>query len=80
MPKKRSFLTILSLLALAWFFPASHAHAYLDPGTGSYAIQIIIGVVFGAGYVLKTSGGRIVTFLKSLGRTRRQKKNNHKDV
>ena len=41
--------------------PFHYAHAYVDPGTGSYAIQVIVGVLFGGGYALKSFGGRIVS-------------------
>ncbi|NTV31105.1 hypothetical protein HGA91_03980 [candidate division WWE3 bacterium] len=31
-----------------------HAHAYLDPGTGSYLIQLLIGGAVGGGFLIKT--------------------------
>jgi uncharacterized membrane protein YciS (DUF1049 family) len=46
------------------FFPFSHIHAYLDPGSGSYAIQIIIGVIFGAGFTIKAFGRNIINYLR----------------
>ena len=48
-----------ALVGLACLLPG-RAHAYLDPGTGSYVVQIIIGVVLGAGYTLKVYGARIL--------------------
>ena len=39
------------------------AYAYLDPGTGSYLIQIIIASVAGAGYLIKANWGRIRAIL-----------------
>jgi hypothetical protein len=44
--------------------PLHSAHAYIDAGTGSYAIQVTIGVIFGAGYALRSFGGRFVTKIK----------------
>ena len=38
------------------------AHAYLDPGTGSYILQILIAGLFGALFMLKVFWGRIVGF------------------
>lgn len=35
------------------------AHAYIDPGTGSFVIQGIIAAVVGAGVALKMFWGRI---------------------
>ncbi len=46
--------------------PLHLAHAYLDPGTGSYIIQVAIGIIFGATYTLKVFSGRIVNYFKNL--------------
>jgi hypothetical protein len=56
---------VLWLLAPAVLSPLSFAHAYLDPGTGSYAIQIAIGVIFGAAYSLRSFGSRILGKFRS---------------
>lgn len=45
---------ILYAVALVFILWAPHAHAYLDPGTGSYIVQILIGAVFGAAYFFKS--------------------------
>lgn len=39
---------------LAWFtlFPPP-AYAYLDPGTGSYIFQVLVGALLGGAFVLK---------------------------
>jgi hypothetical protein len=42
------------------------AHAYLDPGTGSYVIQIIIATLAGGTYVVITSWGKIKTFFNNI--------------
>lgn len=57
--KKTDLLLLLLGLIL---IPARPAHAYLDPGTGSYAIQILVGVLFGAGYMIKVFWSRIISF------------------
>lgn len=44
------------------FFPF-RAHAYLDPGTGSYVVQILIGTVLGAGYIIGNYWRKILDFL-----------------
>ena len=36
------------------------AHAYLDPGTGSYALQVAIASVFGALFSVKLFWGNIL--------------------
>ena len=38
--------------------------AYLDPGTGSLIIQILIGSFFGGLYLLKVYWGKIKQFIK----------------
>jgi hypothetical protein len=40
---------LLSLLA-----PLIRPHAYLDPGSGSFLIQLIIAGLVGAGFLIKT--------------------------
>lgn len=42
------------------------AHAYLDPGTGSYVLQMIIAGVLGAAFAIKMSWFRIRRFFTGL--------------
>ena len=58
---KREFVLVLFFLLL---FPVERARAYVDPGTGSYLVQVLIGLIFGAGYALKVFWGRIIHFFK----------------
>ena len=46
-------LALLVLLVLPWLTAPKTAFAYLDPGTGSILLQIIIGGVAGLGVVAK---------------------------
>jgi len=56
-------ITLCALLAvLASLLLVREAHAYLDPGTGSYILQILIAGLFGALFMLKVFWGRIVGF------------------
>jgi len=50
------------LAALASLLLVREAHAYLDPGAGSYILQILIASLFGALFMLKVFWGRIVGF------------------
>ena len=52
-----ALLAMLALLVLV-----REAHAYLDPGTGSYILQILIAGLFGTLFMLKVFWGRIVGF------------------
>lgn len=50
------------VVALALVFQlalAADAHAYLDPGTGSFIFQTIIAVAVGSAFALKTYWQRI---------------------
>lgn len=42
-------------LTFFWFLFPSQAYAYLDPGTGSYIVQIIIASLVGGLYVFSSS-------------------------
>lgn len=39
----RKALTLCSLLGAAVTLPAAEAFAYLDPGTGSFLVQMLVG-------------------------------------
>jgi len=44
----------------------TNAEAYLDPGTGSYIIQMSIGFLIGGVYVGKKYFRQLISFLNSL--------------
>lgn len=46
-------------------WPAA-THAYLDPGTGSYVIQILIAGIVGGAYAVKLFGQNIAGFFRRL--------------
>lgn len=54
------FVTLLTSL-----FPTS-AHAYLDPGTGSYLFQIMLASLIGAAFAIKTYWIKIKEFVRDL--------------
>jgi len=48
------------ICACFWFlFAARPAQAYIDPGTGSYLLQLLIGGLFATAFVLKAFWGKI---------------------
>ncbi len=49
------------LLLVAW---PGGAHAYIDPGTGSYVLQLIIAGVIGFAFTLKVFWGRFRGFFQ----------------
>ena len=55
----------LTIILLGLILPAD-AHAYLDPGTGSYLLQIVIASLFGILISIRMFWGRIKTFFAKL--------------
>lgn len=41
----RNLLAVIGLIGLVLCLPAPAAHAYLDPGTGSFLVQMLVGGV-----------------------------------
>ena len=64
---------LIVFTALFYLILPQIAYAYLDPGTGSYIIQLLIGVLFGLLFTIKMFWGKIKMFLKSI--FSRKKKN-----
>ena len=50
------------LAVLVWSLLPQDAHAYLDPGTGSYIFQVILAALLGASFMLKVFWARIMGF------------------
>jgi len=71
-------LAIILLLLLYFFVFAQSTYAYLDPGTGSYITQLMIGFVAGGLYLLKAYWRKIAVVVKRLfkkaGKTDEEKK------
>ena len=59
----KSSLSLCALVLLAAGFWPATAHAYIDPGTGSFVIQGIIAAVVGAGFAIKVYWHKIVSAL-----------------
>jgi hypothetical protein len=59
---------ILKIIILSWTyltFPQK-AHAYIDPGTGSYILQMILAGLLGATFAIKIFWKRIKNFFINL--------------
>jgi hypothetical protein len=54
---------VLLLIALVFVF-VPNTFAYLDPGSGSYIVQMIIAGILGGFYAIKLYWARIVNFIK----------------
>lgn len=68
MINERVCLLILMLL----FNTPQDASAYIDPGTGSFLLQVAVGFLFGGLYFLKLRWRKIVDFFRSRRRMEKQ--------
>ena len=59
-------MILLKLFILFYLIYPRKVHAYIDPGTGSIMVQVLIGVLFGVLFTLKTFWKRITIFFKGL--------------
>ena len=53
MQYKQGILPLIFGISLLHVFTISDAYAYIDPGTGSLVIQVIVGALIGAGITVK---------------------------
>jgi len=70
----RAFKLAVAFVLVSLIFPRT-AYAYLDPGSGSYLIQIIVASLAGAGYGLKANWGKVKEIFSKKG----QKKSDEKE-
>jgi len=56
---------LVTCLAFSLLFPRQ-AFAYLDPGTGSYFLQVILATALGALFTLRIFWKRIISYLKTV--------------
>jgi hypothetical protein len=56
---------IVILGAFLFAFPCT-ANAYIDPGSGSYILQLALALIFGSLFAIKLFWSRIKGFLKRL--------------
>jgi hypothetical protein len=58
--------TVLVAAAIYIFVLSGDAYAYLDPGTGSYVLQIVIAGIVSALFTIKMFWRRLVDFFSNL--------------
>lgn len=53
--------------------------AYIDPGMGSYVVQLLIAGVLAFGFILKTQWRRVTAFIKSRSKGKEAVKDDARD-
>lgn len=61
-----SLVKILVVLFLVSLIFPPRAYAYLDPGTGSYILQLVLAALLGAAFAIKVFWKRIKAFVIDL--------------
>ena len=66
---------LMSVIMLTGLLIPQPAYAYLDPGTGSYILQLVLGALVGMLFAVKIFWKNITTFLGNfLSRERKAEK------
>ena len=73
-------IQLVIFIGIYYILYPNSAHAYLDPGTGSFVIQIIIGFFVGGLYFLKTYWHKIIVFFKNVFHKKDKSKKDDKNV
>lgn len=66
---------VLAILSL--FVCALDAHAYVDPATGSMILQLLLGILFAASFVVKKFWKNVKGFLGSIFSHAPSEQNDH---
>jgi hypothetical protein len=64
--KYSKYRLVFFLLLLLGLLAPGIAYAYLDPGTGSYIIQLVIGMVLGGLFAVGLFWRRVMAFFRRL--------------
>jgi len=64
--KTHPFKTVLYIVLLLLFSSERHAYAYLDPGSGSYLLQILMAGLLAASLTIKMFWRNIKDFISRL--------------
>ena len=75
----RSLINSVVLAGLLPLVFTRDAHAYLDPGTGSYILQLIIAGLLGAFLAVKMYWGNIKTFFSNRFSKERREEQSEED-
>jgi hypothetical protein len=57
----RKWTLLAFMLLFICLMPLCRTHAYIDPGTGNYLLQLIVAVLFGALFAIKVFWTKVKT-------------------
>ena len=60
------FKDVVILTVILLLCSVCEVYAYIDPGTGSYIIQVVIGVLLGAAFALKVYWEKVRAYFSKL--------------
>lgn len=66
MKKLSNLLTLVVFLSLFLLLMGQQAYAYLDPGTGSYIFQMLLGLMVGAVFAAKIYWQKLISFFSGI--------------
>ena len=66
MRNSNSMISMAFIFVFIYVIMPQKAYAYLDPGTGSYFLQVFLAALFGALFALKIFWKKISVFLKGI--------------
>jgi hypothetical protein len=62
---KNISMTVAFLVVFSLTLP-DHAYGYIDPGTGSYFLQLVLAALLGSLYAVKVYWKKIRSFFKNI--------------
>ena len=68
MNNKKKILRVAAIVVVMAFLTPLRALAYIDPGTGSYVIQLLIAAFIGISFSIKIFWKKIVRFFSKKSR------------
>jgi hypothetical protein len=72
---KKAFFKLIFFSGFLFLFLPKKAYAYLDPGSGSYLIQIIVASIAGLTYLIKLNWRKIKSRFSSKGKEENENEN-----
>jgi len=65
---RQGILPLIFGISLLHVFTISDAYAYIDPGTGSLVIQVILGALVGVGITVKIYWYKLKGFISNINK------------